>query len=297
MTTAVKDYVKYLSWRFENEGIQGIKTGLREVDTRLQGMKGGELYIVAARPGMGKTTYATNILANAATEGAKCYFSSLEMPRNQLVQRMIASTGQIPLSKLKDASVMGDQELSSRVAPAFEKVKNMNITIDDQGGVDIADIRSRCRAKYRKEGLDLLLIDYLQLIDDRTCKTRFDVVSAVSRKLKALAKELDIPVMALSQLSRAVEQRNDKRPILSDLRESGQIEQDADVIQFLYRDEVYNEHTNSKGICEVDTAKYRDGETGRDFIAFFGAQNRMTDLAHGFIPEVAPVNQPVQKGF
>jgi len=295
MSTAVKDYVKFLSWRFENEGIQGIKTGFTEVDNRLQGMKGGELYIVAARPGMGKTTYATNILANAARQGAKGYFSSLEMPRNQLVQRMIASTGNIPLSALKDASVLSCSELSAKVTMAVALVKDMDITIDDQGGVDIADIRSRSRAKYRKGGLDLLLIDYLQLIDDRTAKSRFDVVSAVSRKLKALAKELDIPIIALSQLSRAVEQRTDKRPILSDLRESGQIEQDADVIQFLYRDEVYNEHTNSKGVCEVDTAKYRDGESGRDFVAFFGAQNRMTDLAPGYIHREA--EQQAGKGF
>ena len=296
MNTAVKDYIEYLSWRFDNEGIHGVKTGFEKIDLRLQGLKGGEMYIIAARPGMGKTTYATNILANACRQGVKAYFSSLEMPRNQLVQRMLASTGNIALAKLKDASILGCSQESAKLTMSISLVKDMNVAIDDQGGVDIADIRSRCRAKFRKGGLDILLVDYLQLIEDRTAKNRFEVVSSVSRKLKALAKELDIPVVALSQLSRKLEERPDKRPVMSDLRESGQIEQDADVIQFLYRDEVYNDSSNKKGICEVITAKFRDGETGTDYVAFFGAQNRMADLAHEYTPP-ADEQKTKKKGF
>jgi len=288
---AAKEYYDHLCWMYENKGPYGIQVGFKDIDTRLQGLKEGELYIVAARPAMGKTTYATNILVNAARAGAKCYFSSLEMPKKQLVQRMIASTGEIPLNELKNGDAVGDQEYSSKFTVALDVVIKLNISIDDQAGVDVADLISRCRAKKRKEGLDLVVIDYLQLLNDRTASNRFDAVSSVSRKIKGLAKELNVPVICLSQLSRAVENRPDKRPMLSDLRESGQIEQDADVIQFLYRDEVYNDNNHTKGICEIITSKFRDGEIGTDRLNFVGSCNKLKDLDHPYV-EPAPELKP-----
>lgn len=294
MPEALKDFVDFLEWRFENPGIHGIQTGFKVVDERLQGLKPGEMYILAARPAMGKTTYALNVALSAAISNQKVYISSLEMPRRQLVQRLVSTQGKIGLQSLKDAGKMQDEDWA-KLTGAVSRLRTSNIIIDDQGALDVNELRSRCRRTKRKQGLDLIVIDYLQLLEDRTASNRFDVVSSVSRKIKSLAKELECPIIALSQLSRKCEERNDKRPILSDLRESGQIEQDADVIQFLYRDEVYNSDSERKGVAEVITAKFRDGEIGTDYLAFIGAQSRFGDLEYQPEPQESAPKQ--KRGF
>lgn len=289
---AVKDYLDFLEYRHENPGIHGLVTGLNNIDERLQGMKGGEVYIVAARPAMGKTTYAMNIAANVGLAGGKIYVSSLEMPTRQLTQRLFAYVGKIPLEMLKNAQALSCPDQMPKLTNVVHQLTKASIRIDDTASQDVNELRTRCRRQKRQGGLDLLVVDYLQLLTDRRCKNRFDEVSSISRKLKALAKELDCAVVALSQLSRKVEERADKRPILSDLRESGQIEQDADVIQFLYRDDVYNENSPHRGLAEVITAKFRDGEKGTDFLSFIGSENRFQE----FTGQLPALHKPTPKG-
>lgn len=293
---AMKQYIEMLEWRFENPGIHGLKTGLKDLDNRYSGWKPGELVVIAARPAMGKTTIATHLAANAALNGEHALFFSLEMPTAQMMQRLVASTGHIPLRSLKDASAVEDEEHSRKLMIASSKLGQAALTIDDTGSIDIADLRARARLAHRKNPVKILVVDYLQLLNDRTERDRFQVVSSVSRKLKALAKELNCVVVALSQLSRKVEERTDKRPMNSDLRESGQIEQDADAIIMLYRDEVYNEQSSHKGIIELITTKFRDGEIGTDYAAFIGSENRVGDLAFTPEPIQPPVNKPT-RGF
>lgn len=292
---AVKDYLDFLEYRHENPGIHGLLTGLPNVDERLQGLKGGEVYIVAARPAMGKTTYAMNVAANVGLAGGKVYVSSLEMPTRQLTQRLFAYVGKIPLALLKNAQALSCPDQMPKLTNVVHQLTKASIRIDDTASQDVNELRTRCRRQKRQSGLDLLVVDYLQLLTDRRCKNRFDEVSSISRKLKALAKELDCAVIALSQLSRKVEERADKRPILSDLRESGQIEQDADVIQFLYRDDVYNEDSPHRGLAEVITAKFRDGEKGTDFLSFIGSENRFVEF-NGQLPALDKPN-PKRSGF
>ncbi|MCV6588299.1 MAG: replicative DNA helicase [Marinobacterium sp.] len=296
---SVQEYVAHLEWLYDNPGLYGVATGLATVDNRLQGLKPGELYIVAGRPGMGKTTYAMQVALSAAQTGHRTFIASQEMPRRQLVQRLVASIGHIPLPLLKNASVLQHEDYSVRLMAATGRLVQLEsamLLIDDRSTMDIDDLRSECRRVHRKHGkLGLVMVDYLQLLTDRTTNSRYDEVSSVSRKLKALAKELDCPVLALSQLSRECDKRPDKRPLLSDLRESGQIEQDADVIQFLYRDEVYNPHSNQHGMMEVITAKFRDGTKGTDYVNFIGAENRVADLPSGArIPQPAQQSQGFQ---
>jgi len=295
MTEAVKDYVDFLEWRFDNPGFHGLTTGLTELDKRYQGWKPGDLVILAARPGMGKTTMALGIGSHIAQQDKQTLVFSLEMPRRQLVQRLMAAVGNMPLSGLKDASVLSNDDHSHKVALAARRLIQSSMLIDDTGSLDIADLRSRARVAHKRKPVDLIVVDYLQLMNDRTEKDRFQVVSAVSRKLKALAKELNCVVLCLSQLSRKCEERPDKRPMNSDLRESGQIEQDADLIIMLYRDEVYKDDSPHRGICEVITTKFRDGETGTDYTAFIGSQNRFADLS--YMPAEQEPQKQQRRGF
>jgi replicative DNA helicase len=292
----LKTAVDTLDKRFNGEVEEGLMSGLLDIDKRLTGFKKGELYVVAGRPGMGKTTYAMSVFRKALLDGKKIFFSSLEMPESQLTERLIASIGGILLSRIKSGKLEEDDW--SKLTNAINQLKDKSLRIIDKDGMDVNQLRSECRRMKRKEGLDLVVVDYLQLLSDRSVKNgRFEEVSSISRKLKGLAKELDCSVIALSQLSRKCEERSDKRPIPSDLRESGQIEQDADVIQFLYRDEVYNEHSVRKGIIEVITAKFRDGESGTDYLAFLGSINRIDNLAQGFTVPPEPVDRNNKRGF
>lgn len=292
---AVKSYIEKLDHRFQNGVENGLMTGIDSLDDRFSGFMPGDFIIVGGRPSMGKTTVATNLLRGPAESGKRCYCSSLEMETSSLMNRFIASVAGIGLKTLKDATLEdGDWP---KLTAAVSKIKDWSIVFDDQGGVDIADLCNRWRAESRKNGLDFIVVDYLQLITDRSEKNRFDVVSSVSRKLKQIAKELKVPVVALSQLSRKVEERTDKRPTNADLRESGQIEQDADIIMFVYRDEIYNQDTHQKGVMELITTKFREGEIGTDYVQFIGQYNQIKKLEGGYTPPPKEEYKPKKRGF
>ncbi len=292
----LKEYIDLLDWRFNNDAIMGVMTGIQSVDERLKGLQDGELYIFAGRPGSGKSTYATNIMLNAASMGSKCYFLSMEMPRRQLMQRMLACKAGITLNSLKDASALGDH--SSEIVVAVNAIKQMSIEIDDNSNVDIEVFINRCRKQKRKHGLDIVFADYLQLMTDRTVRDNKRLeVGGITRKLKGLAKELSIPVVLLSQLNRKCEERTDKRPWLSDLAESGDVEANADVVQMLYRDEYYDEDSPAKGIIEIITRKFREGETGTDHANFVGAKNQIKNLEHSYTPPPPPEKSYKKRGF
>ncbi|CAH7426656.1 replicative DNA helicase [Vibrio chagasii] len=267
------------------DGVTGLDTGFDLLNDKTAGLQGSDLIIVAGRPSMGKTTFAVNLCENVmmheSTDKPVLIFS-LEMPSEQLMMRMIASLGRVDQGKLRRSDL--DDEDWARVAGAMGHLAPENgkskMLIDDSSGLTPTEVRSRARKAARENGgLSMIMIDYLQLMrvpefkDNRTLE-----IAEISRSLKALAKELDIPVVALSQLNRGLEQRADKRPINSDLRESGSIEQDADLIMFLYRDEVYNEDSPEKGIAEVILGKQRNGPIGTVKVAFKGIYSRFENL-------------------
>ena len=243
----------------KQEDVTGLKTELAALDRKLSGLQGGDLIVVAGRPSMGKTSLALQWAVRAAVRGDPTLFFSAEMGRPQLTQKSVASVGRVPLEKIRNGKL--EQDDFSRVSAAMARLEKAPLYIDDTGGISIDQIRIRSRAVKRKHGLALIVVDYLQLLT-ADGEHREQQIAAVSRGLKALAKELHVPVVALSQLNRSLEQRADKRPMMSDLRESGAIEQDADVILFIYRDEVYNPGTSAVGIAELIIAKQRMGPIG-----------------------------------
>jgi len=250
--------------------ITGISTGYNEFDKLTAGLQGGDLVIVAGRPSMGKTTLAVNIAENAAI-GAKVPTAifSMEMPSQQLAFRMISSLGRVDQTHLRTGNF--PDEDWSRINTAVQLMSEAPIFIDDTAGLSPTEIRARARRLQREHGLGLIVIDYLQLMAvPGNTENRATEISEISRSLKALAKELSVPVIALSQLNRSVEQRTDKRPVMSDLRESGAIEQDADLIIFIYREEVYNQDTPRKGIADISIAKQRNGPIGDFPLTFVG---------------------------
>jgi replicative DNA helicase len=253
-----------------DDSITGISTGFNEFDKLTAGLQGGDLVIIAGRPSMGKTTLAINIGENAAIGARKgVAIFSMEMPAQQLAFRMISSLGRVDMSHLRTGNF--PDEDWSRINTAVQLMSDAPIYIDDTPGLSPTEIRARARRLTREHGLDLIVIDYLQLMQvEGTKENRATEISEISRNLKALAKELDVPVIALSQLNRSVEQRTDKRPVMSDLRESGAIEQDADVITFIYREEVYNQDTPRKGIADITIAKQRNGPIGDFPLTFVG---------------------------
>jgi replicative DNA helicase len=261
------------------DAVTGVKTGFVELDDKLAGMQPGDLLILAARPSMGKTALALNIAQNAAMmSGVGVAIYSLEMGRDQLVDRMLCTLALVNASKVRTGNL--DVEDWARLIDASEVLRQAQVHINDRPGLTVAQVRAHARQlKARHPSIGLIMLDYLQLmsaVDPR--QSRVQQVSDMSRGLKALAKDLGVPVLALSQLSRGVEQRQDKRPIMSDLRESGAIEQDADVIMFIYRDEYYNkETTDSPGLAEVIIAKQRNGPTGVVKLRFQGAYTRFDD--------------------
>ena len=250
--------------------ITGISTGFNEFDKLTAGLQPGELIIVAGRPSMGKTTLAINIAENAAI-GSKVPTAifSMEMPSQQLAFRMISSLGRVDQTHLRTGRF--PDEDWSRINTAVQLMSEAPIFIDDTASLSPTEIRARARRLQREHGLGLIVIDYLQLMAVPGSKeNRATEISEISRSLKALAKELSLPVIALSQLNRSVEQRTDKRPVMSDLRESGAIEQDADLILFIYREEVYNQDTQRKGIADIAIAKQRNGPIGDFPLTFVG---------------------------
>lgn len=255
----------------QTEGsITGISTGYNEFDKLTAGLQQGDLVIIAGRPSMGKTTLAVNIAENAAI-GSKVPTAifSMEMPAQQLAFRMISSLGRVDQTHLRTGNF--PDEDWSRINTAVQLMSDAPIYIDDTPSLSPTEIRARARRLHREHGLGLIVIDYLQLMQvEGTKENRATEISEISRSLKALAKEIEVPVIALSQLNRSVEQRTDKRPVMSDLRESGAIEQDADLIVFIYREEVYNQDTPRKGIADIAIAKQRNGPIGDFPLTFVG---------------------------
>ncbi len=272
--TAVQELVDDLEWKHQNPDHKGVMSGITYYDERINGYNGGEMIVIAGTPGSGKTTFAMQIAREVCVDGKRAMIFSLEMPKMQLAARMIAATHSIPLSAIKDGTVSSNNEYSRKLVPAAVNAAKMDMVIDDQGGLDILDMKSRARMAHRDKKLDVIVIDYLQLLNDKRHKDRLQVVSSVSREIKALSKELNVPIIALSQLNRAIMNRTDKRPQLSDLRESGQIEQDADIITFLYRESLFDDSCDNKNAVELITRKFRDGETGEDYVEFEGMFNR-----------------------
>ena len=257
--------------------IPGLSTGLRDLDTKIIGLNKSDLLLVAARPAMGKSAFALNIAVNVAKKYNKTVaVFNLEMSREQLAMRLLASESFIDMQKLATGKLNEDEW--AKLCMASAALSQTDIRIDDNPSVTVADINAKCR---RLDNLGLVVIDYLQLMQGsgygKNSENRVTVVGEISRSLKIMAKELNIPVICLSQLSRAVESRTDKRPILSDLRESGAIEQDADSVMFLYRDEYYNENTEDKGLAECIVAKNRHGETGTVKLQWFGPYQTFSD--------------------
>ena len=246
-----------------DSAVPGLSTGLPDVDMAISGLNKSDLILLAARPGMGKTSFALNMLLHAGKfSGKTVVFFSLEMSREQLAMRLLASEGFVELQKLATGKLSEDEW--SKLCMASAALSQTDIRIDDNPMLSVADMNAKCR---RIDSLGLVVIDYLQLMTSasggRSGENRQQVVSEMSRMLKVMAKELNVPVICLSQLSRANEKRDDKRPMLSDLRESGAIEQDADIVMFLYRDDYYNEDSEKRNIAECIVAKNRHGETGK----------------------------------
>ncbi|CEH36033.1 replicative DNA helicase [Romboutsia lituseburensis] len=257
--------------------ITGITTGFKDLNKKINGLQRTDLILLAARPAMGKTAFSLNLVQNAALKGdASVAVFSLEMSKEQLVQRMLSAQANVELKKLKTGK-LGENDWP-RIIDAMAVLSNAKIYIDDTPGIKISELRSKCRKLKIEQGLDLILIDYLQLMEgEGNNESRQQEISKISRSLKIIAKELNCPVVALSQLSRAPEQRADHRPMLSDLRESGAIEQDADIVMFLYRDEYYHPDSERKNIGEVIIAKNRHGETGAVELVWLGEVQKFAD--------------------
>ena len=259
--------------------IVGIPTGFKDIDEKTSGLQRSDLIIVAARPAMGKTAFALNIAQQSAVKaGSSVIIFSLEMSKEQLGQRLLAMQARVEMQKLKQGDL--DRKDWDRITMALDELNNTKIVIDDTPGISVMEMRNKCRRLKAEQGLDLVVVDYLQLMSlQGKTDNRQQEISTISRNLKLLAREMDCPVIVLSQLSRAPEQRQDHRPILSDLRESGSIEQDADIVIFLYRDDYYNENTDKPGVCEVNIAKHRSGPTDKVELTWVSRYTKFSDKA------------------
>ena len=245
------------------DGITGISTGFADLDRRTSGLQNSDLILVAARPSMGKTAFVLNLAQNMFKNGKTVLIFSLEMPKVQLVNRLLAQEGRIDGQKIMSGRL--DEKDYDSLIEAADVVGHSRLIIEDKSGITIPEMRSKCRKYKLEHNIDIIMIDYLQLMNGSgRSESRQQEISEISRALKGLARELNVPVIALSQLSRAVESRTDHRPMLSDLRESGAIEQDADIVMFLYRDDYYNPESPDKGVTEIITAKQRNGPVGTD---------------------------------
>lgn len=265
---------------FNNRGeITGVGSGFSDLDSKTSGFQKGDMILIAARPSMGKTTFALNIAEHAALrEGKSVVIFSLEMSKEQLAYKLLCSEANVDMLRLRTGEL--DDKDWENIAKATGPLAKAKVYIDDTAGVSVMEMRSKCRRLKMEYGIDLIVIDYLQLMSGSTGSSdnRQQEVSEISRSIKALAKEMECPVIALSQLSRAPEQRADHRPMLSDLRESGSIEQDADLVMFLYRDEYYNKETEDKNIGECIIAKQRNGPVGTAKLAWLGQYSKFGNL-------------------
>ena len=264
----------------KNKGkVTGVPTGFLDLDAKLTGLHAGELILLAARPAMGKTAFVLSLTQHAALkERIPTAIFSLEMSKEQLVTRMISSESMVDSQNIRTGNLQ-DQDWEKLMESAGI-IGNSNLILDDTPGITISELRSKCRRYKQSNGLGLIIIDYLQLmVGGKRSESRQQEVAEISRSLKALARELEVPIIALSQLSRAVESRPDHRPMLSDLRESGSIEQDADVVMFIYRDEYYNPDSEKKGIAEIIVAKQRNGSTGPVELVWLGQYTKFANKA------------------
>jgi len=259
------------------DSLVGVPTGYADLDKLTGGLQKSDLIIIAARPSVGKTAFALGVAYGAAVKHKRTVgIFSLEMSAEQLVQRLLATETGIDSHRIRLGQI-DDKELG-RMTSAFGKLAEAQIFIDDSAGLTIMELRSKARRLQAEHGLDMLVIDYLQLMQGSRSDNRVQEISEISRGLKGIARELNIPVISLSQLSRAVEARADHRPLLSDLRESGSIEQDADVVMFIYREELYDENTENKGVAEISVSKHRNGPVGKVNLRFVQRTARFADL-------------------
>ena len=284
LLTAVVERIESLYGRDNNSDVTGTATGFADLDRMTSGLQAGELIIVAGRPSMGKTAFSINIAENVALDSKlPVAVFSMEMGASQLAMRMLGSVGKLNQHDLRTGR-LGDDDWG-RLTHALGKLNDANIFIDESAALSALEVRARSRRLHRQHGgLGLIVIDYLQLMSSNSGKSsenRATEISEISRSLKGLAKELSVPVIALSQLNRSLEQRPNKRPVMSDLRESGAIEQDADLILFIYRDEVYNTDSPDKGKAEIIIGKQRNGPIGKVDLAFRGEFTRFDNLAPG----------------
>ena len=279
----VESFTKLEELYNRKQHITGVPSGFTELDYRTAGFHGSELILIAARPAMGKTAFALNIATNAAVKAnVPVAVFSLEMSKEQLVNRILCSESMVDSNKVRTGKLEEDDwtKLAGTIGPLSEA----EIFIDDTPGINITEIRAKCRKLKLEKNIGMVVIDYLQLIQGSNKRggSREQEISEISRSLKILAKELDVPVIALSQLSRAAEQRPDHRPMLSDLRESGAIEQDADIVMFLYRDDYYNQDSEKKDIAEIIIAKHRGGSTGTVELLWLGSYTKFVNLERRF---------------
>jgi len=268
-------------WHTNPDKMRGLATGFADFDKVTGGLRAGDLIVIAGRPSMGKSTLAVNMAEYAAINPnirASVAIFSMEMPSDQIVTRMLASIGSVSLGSLRSGRISDEDWV--RITGATSQLSEAKIFVDETPALTPTELRARARRIKREHGLDLIIVDYLQLMQvPGTKENRATEIAEISRGLKVLAKELQAPVIALSQLNRSVEQREHKKPVMSDLRESGAIEQDADMILLIYRDEVYNKDTTKKGIAEIDIAKHRNGEIGTFLLTFQGQYTRFVNHA------------------
>ena len=263
--------------------VTGVPSGFTELDYKTAGFHGSELILIAARPAMGKSAFVLNIATNAALKAnIPVAIFSLEMSKEQMVNRILCSEAMVDSNKVRTGKLEEDDW--TKLAEAIGPLSEAEIYIDDTPGISVTEIRSKCRKLKMEKNIGMVIIDYLQLVQasGRRGGSREQEIAEISRSLKILAKEIDVPVIALSQLSRAVEQRPDHRPMLSDLRESGSIEQDADLVMFLYRDDYYNPESEKKDIAEVIIAKHRGGSTGTLDLLWLGSYTKFVNLEKRF---------------
>jgi replicative DNA helicase len=256
--------------------VTGLGTDFRDLDRKLTGLHPANLVIIAARPAMGKSALTMNIATNVAIKGRPVAIFSLEMSKEEVAQRMLCSVARIDSMKVRTGQI--GEASWPRLTDAAGRLYNAPVFVDDSPVVTVTDIRAKCRRLKRVHGLDLVVVDYIQLMQGASKENRQQEIAEISRSLKNLARELEVPILAVSQLNRNLEQREDKRPRLGDLRESGSLEQDADIVIFIYRDEYYNEHTDKKGVAEVIVAKHRAGSTGVVEMTFMPEYTKFSDL-------------------
>lgn len=293
ISSVLSDVVQQVQYAIEGKTVRNL-SGWADIDARADLLTPGDLIIIGARPAMGKTTFAMNLAEHVARSNPVVVFSQ-EMGDTQLGTRLMSSVGKIELEKLlRNQAQLTDEDMD-RMAVAVDKIDRLKLHIDDQPARSLHQVRTYCRSVKRKHGeLGLVVIDYLQLmVGDGD--TRHEQIASISRGLKVIAKELQVPVVALSQLNRSLESRPNRRPQMSDLRESGQLEQDADVITFLYRDEVYNPDTPDKGVAEIIFGKLRNGQIGTVALSFNGHYSRFDNLCRAWAP--APPPEKKSRGF